>query len=127
MFGLPLLFLPIGWILKLIFFATITCSCLMHISERKHSLPGLYPFNKYSDIFLRYDRIMARICVIIVIFYTYIKWTMISTWILVYAALGLVSLIISEKVATENWTFFMVTHSTWHFIAYTTAYLIISI
>lgn len=34
-------------------------SILMHLSERKHNLPGIYPFNLYSTQFLWLDRIIA--------------------------------------------------------------------
>lgn len=37
----------------------ILASILMHLSERKHRLPGVYPFNLFTKQFLWFDRIMA--------------------------------------------------------------------
>jgi hypothetical protein len=39
--------------------SVVIASTLMHLSETKHGLPGIYPFNIYSNEFLWYDRIMA--------------------------------------------------------------------
>ena len=37
----------------------VICSFLMHISETKHGLKGIYPFNLYSNLFLNLDRVIA--------------------------------------------------------------------
>lgn len=41
--------------------AAALASTLMHISERKHGLPGISPFNQWSHEFLQIDRAMSLI------------------------------------------------------------------
>jgi hypothetical protein len=38
---------------------TILISFLYHLSETKHDLPGIYPFNRYTGLFLNLDRIFS--------------------------------------------------------------------
>lgn len=40
---------------------TMIASMLMHISETKHGLNGIYPFNKLSNLFLNIDRSIASV------------------------------------------------------------------
>ena len=42
-----------------IFNFTIFISFLYHLSETKHNLPGIYPFKKYTNVFLNLDRILS--------------------------------------------------------------------
>src|SRR5437773_1707437 len=44
----------------------VLASICMHLSERKHGLPGLYPFNLYSTFFLWLDRCMALLALLFV-------------------------------------------------------------
>lgn len=93
----------------------IFCSSLMHLSETKHNLPGIYPFNKYSQFFLNLDRIVA----ISAIYYCMYKYISIFKCndILINAIVGISSLYISEN-RVKNQLLFAFFHSIWHIQAY---------
>lgn len=58
-FGLPAMGYVSGLDNKLVILTAVVVSFLMHISERKHQLPGLYPFNQWTQVFLNLDRVVA--------------------------------------------------------------------
>lgn len=106
----------------------ITASVLMHLSERKHDLNGIYPFNNYSEEFLCFDRVMCYICFGIsayTLIYTYSWYTL-----KIYAYIGILGFIlniISELSSPRYfptvsiyklWFVYVVTHSVWHYLAY---------
>jgi|GEM_PF-4381476 len=105
----------------------VISSILMHASETKHNLPGIYPFNKYSQQFLWLDRIMA----ISPIIYLLVQYILYKKSPLVYLSspkfiIGLICLFLSENFHLHskiNPYFFAFTHSLWHFCAYHTCYL----
>jgi len=125
-FGLPLFFLSMTWTFTVICFYMIIFSVLMHLSDRKHNLPGIYPFNKLTTVFLWCDRIMAYICSLVIIYYMYINWTTTSSSLIYYGLFGLFSMIISELIIDNQWIAFAVFHSIWHFVAYSLFYVVMS-
>ena len=94
--------------------SVISASMLMHISEKKHNLSGIYPFNKYSSYFLWYDRICAYAGIIYVFKSLYYIPDM---YIFTRGLFGLLMLGISENLL-ENKHLFMISHATWHLLAY---------
>lgn len=106
---------------------TVTCSVLMHLSERKHGLPGISPFNNLSAEFLWMDRIMAYISTTFALYNMYNKWIMVPRWLIYYGVFGLILMIIAEMMITDQWNLFIVFHTGWHFIAYSYYYLILTL
>lgn len=109
-------------ILQILVTITVLCSFLMHISETKHSLPGIYPFNKFSNLFLWLDRIFANTLIIYLLSLLYLNNFLISIKIIIYLICGFTFLFISERI-TDNIIIFSVTHSLWHILAYHSIYL----
>lgn len=114
----------------------IAASVLMHLSERKHDLPGISPFHFWASKFLWFDRIMCYICFGITLHAMYQYWWLpqtnpndprMSTALILYGLFGLVLNLVSEIATSRNfptipqtnlWYVFMITHGIWHFIAY---------
>lgn len=103
---------------------TIVASILMHLSDQKHGLPGIPPFNGYSRHLLWWDRIMAYMSTLLVVGRLYGRWRMTPTPILgeivATGSAGLVLMFVSEVVITDQWVPFTVTHCAWHLLAYRT-------
>lgn len=98
----------------------MTASTLMHLSERKHGLPGIYPFNEYSRFFLWCDRLLAYAAVAFFLSLVYQHWaSSYVKWVTAYAIVGLAFGLYSETLAGNNHLLFCITHIAWHFIAYT--------
>jgi len=92
----------------------IIASALMHLSETKHQLIGVFPYNSYSNEFLWLDRFLAIGGCIWFSYYLLIIWT--PPMIFWYEALfGLVLVIISEQMKSH---YFIIPHIIWHFIIY---------
>lgn len=104
---------------------TISSSFLMHISETKHNLNGIYPFNKYSLIFLNLDRFFAYSEILFVLFNLYFDPDLIQK-IIIKTFIGLLCLFLSEniEIIVPNSSkkikkyFFAVLHGCWHIFAY---------
>lgn len=92
----------------------ILASALMHISETKHNLPGIYPFNKWSWYFLNLDRGMALSITLYVLYY-FNKGMPIPFKL---GIIGLICLGLSEKFE-YGLIWFMINHSIWHYCAFT--------
>jgi hypothetical protein len=108
----------------------ILASVLMHLSERKHELPGIYPFNKYSSFFLWFDRIMAYLSAMIVARILFIRWNLwYTSFLMIYICIGLISMGLSELMFTlkEDHSLFAMTHSLWHLIAFSSFYFAIQL
>nr|QYA18289.1 hypothetical protein KOM_12_19 [Clandestinovirus] len=100
---------------------TMIASILMHLSETKHALPGIHPFNLYAWHFLQLDRIMA----VAAMYYFCSHLQHVSTYLIIIAFIGLLSMYLSEKI--ENGTVWFATfHCIWHLVAYHLMYLIVS-
>ena len=122
LYGLRIFTLNLNKWQKLFFSSIIGSSILMHLSERKHSLPGIYPFNKYSNLFLWFDRIMA------ILGLSYVMLNMNNNLFrdVVFEGLcGLALLGISENFNKIGKIGFLITHSFWHVIAYDVIYKVI--
>jgi hypothetical protein len=98
----------------------VSASVLMHLSETKHQLPGIYPFNQFSKQFLWFDRIMAYTPVI------YVGYMYIVNNVNLFEHLfnpifiiGSICLLLSEGIKGNKY-FFATTHSIWHVCAYHT-------
>jgi hypothetical protein len=101
-------------------------SMLMHISETKHGLVGVAPFNRLSTLFLNYDRVSANLLFVYIVYITVNNGNIVSllTTISPYSYLGVTCLFLSEKVLTHNVYFFAVTHVLWHIFAFHCQYLL---
>ena len=126
-FGLLAFNIPgLSWYDRALVGLTIMASVLMHLSERKHYLPGIKPFSLWAKWFLFLDRYTAIQMGSILIYYTwrYNLWEMIfpKSYIWVAILVGLLSVLMSETVFVHNTTFdkigFVVFHTIWHFLAY---------
>lgn len=109
-FGLPVLYAARQPHQVLLVTMTIAASFLMHISETKHGLPGVYPFNQWSWYFLQFDRVMAIASGGYVLYKTGIMQ-------LPMATIGFVILALSERVERGH-AWFAVTHILWHACAF---------
>lgn len=111
----------------------VLSSTLMHLSEVKHGLPGISPFNRYSNQLLWLDRIAANSLVAFAVFtplinsnFAAISYSMLYSKVL---WLGLNSLALSEMTGLlispkrlSHQIFFTVTHCLWHICAYQVCY-----
>jgi hypothetical protein len=99
----------------------IFASFLYHLAEIKHTLPGIYPLNKYSNFLLNIDRFFAIIGFLMVLNKIDLK----------LGIFGILCLMISERDViytnlTGNYldTFkvtyfdFLIFHCIWHIVAY---------
>jgi hypothetical protein len=96
----------------------IIASILMHLSETKHGLIGIHPFNKYSRIFLWFDRIMAYICSLHVLYIMYYKWNSLTNDFILWGLFGLLMQMVSEIIVTNQELPLIITHCIWHYVAY---------
>lgn len=87
-------------------------SILMHLSETKHNLPGVYPFNLYSWWFLQLDRLVA-----IIIFLLLLPQANFTSFNCSMLSIGLLSMYLSENIE-NGYIWFATFHSIWHFVAY---------
>ena len=109
---------------SLLIFLTVLASFLMHISETKHQLPGLY-FINYSYPLLWFDRIMAVTSSIYVFTKIWTNWFILfQNYLLFKIILGLSLNYVSERKSILYWDF-MFSHVIWHLIAYQILYDII--
>ena len=127
--------------IKLFFNFVVICSILMHLSETKHGLQGIEPFNIYSHFFLNLDRFVAIMATIYCIYR--ICFVIQSIDVQINIIFGLVSLYISENhikmdfpfngeciiykyinYSSLNQILFALLHSFWHIQAYYILYKI---
>ncbi len=94
--------------------ATVGASALMHISERKHGLPGVEPFATHSTLFLWTDRVTAYAAAAYVL-HGVVNCGMPIPWETVLV--GGVALLLSERFERGP-VWFAATHSVWHLCAY---------
>lgn len=122
--GLVPMFYSHTWSDSCVVLATIVASVAMHACETKHKLNPGKSFAKYGDLFLNIDRAMAMIAMS----YLFPKW-----WHLDYAkkvdvlALfcgGLLFSAVGEL--TESVKLYIICHTFWHIIVYTSMYLILT-
>ena len=123
-------------------FVMIIATFLMHISERKHNLPGLL-FGNYSNYLLWFDRIMAWIMsfyVFLIVIDTVLLimsndgtkglYNNLSGFGLVFfdISMALASLHLSERIEpnynSQEWFAFW--HIIWHYLAYDILYRVIN-
>jgi hypothetical protein len=112
--------LPFG--LKMAVLITTVSSMLMHISETKHHLPGISPFNEYSNHFLDLDRITSKLALLYGLYLCYYNSHKINIIWIIIMLFGCICLFLSEQIYNlDTWdhTFkFIVLHSIWHIIAF---------
>jgi hypothetical protein len=111
---------------ELLLSVMVSSSVMMYLSERKHHLPGIFPFNEFSWHFLQLDRIMAIVCTLFVLYrmteFPSHKFEM----SLIIGGFGLCCLFISEQFELPI-KYFVILHSAWHFAAFFVLYLSFSI
>lgn len=98
-------------------------SILMHLSERKHNLPGIYPFNLYSTQFLWLDRIIAVSSGLYIIRNIYLSnFTLLfNNNFLLLNIIGFISMFISETSDNRVHDYqlvYMIFHIIWHICAF---------
>lgn len=96
----------------------MTASTLMHISETKHGLPGVWPWGLLSQTWLNIDRIMT---VVGTIWFIWRYKAYIDRSLLTEAAVGLAALRISEAIPGP---WFAPIHLMWHGFVYHLMYAI---
>jgi len=123
-FGLIPIIYANHWLLRLWMSVIVLASILMHLSERKHNLPGIYPFNRYSMKFLWFDRLMALSPLLIVIYDFNLTWRFIeNNYIQIF--LGGTAMFISENLV-QNQRLFAFYHCIWHVLAYYLCYVFVN-
>lgn len=98
-------------------FLIVLASCLMHISERKHGLPG-YALIRYSNEMLWFDRITAILAGTYGLYKVIINPNLVLSCILMKLGFGIMSLYISEILCGTDQIPFAFFHSVWHALAY---------
>jgi hypothetical protein len=123
-------FLDLSFGLKIAVLITTVSSMLMHISETKHYLTGISPFNKYSNLFLELDRITSKAALLYGLYLFYNNGDKINIISIIIMLFGCICLFLSEQIYTlDTWdhTFkFIVLHSIWHIIAFRTMSVVLS-
>ena len=103
---------------KLENFLMVLASILMHLSEKKHGLNGIYPFNDFSYQFLWFDRIMAYWCILrVIIKINNCPIDQIGCH-LILGLFGLSLNLLSEKFPYKYIIPYAIMHCIWHLIAY---------
>lgn len=103
---------------RIILGTSVFSSILMHLSEQKHGLPGIYPFNHCSNTLLWIDRLAAYVAVI----YVLITCSCILSMTKLIGFLICCAIIcgfVSEVIITTQWNYYIIVHSTWHLLVYT--------
>lgn len=111
---------------NLFFGAIVIASTLMHLSDRKHNLPGVPFLNKYSKLLLNLDRLTALSGAVYVGFNLYhrIMNGNVSSNMIIDSICGLGSLFLSENYnlfyshSKTKIIFHMMTHIIWHYYAF---------
>lgn len=99
---------------QLVLILSVVGSILMHLSEQKHGLPGIYPFNVYSKELLWLDRIGAYIAAIYALFFI----ANVTGTILIMICFAALCIFIAEVVISTQWIYYIIFHSIWHFLVY---------
>lgn len=94
-------------------------SVLMHISERKHQLPGLL-FHNYASLLLNMDRFTAIASTLFMIILLYPKFFDIcsTSEFRITTSVALSSLYCSENILINNWNWYAFWHGTWHLLIF---------
>jgi hypothetical protein len=95
---------------------TLVCLCasvLMHLSERKHTLRGIYPFNNHTYSLLWIDRIVSYLAVIYLLYYGKIDSHSICV-----AAIGILMMWLGEFRYKYDPFYYTYVHSVWHISAF---------
>lgn len=95
--------------------AAMVASTFMHISERKHNLPGVAPFNTWSKQIEWADRVVAYASIAFVLLR--VLTHSVSPWVWPIGLGGLAMLGLAEH-CERGPAWFVVTHCTWHACAY---------
>lgn len=77
---------------------TALASFLMHLSERKHDLPGIYPLNQYANVFLNLDRIMAMIGIVYMLSFFWYRMD-----VIILGVIGLLFMTISKNYRMQQY------------------------
>jgi uncharacterized membrane protein len=105
---------------KVIVIFAMVASILMHLSEKKHNLSGIHPFNRFAWLFLQIDRVVALISGLYVLYMV----PAFTPKLLAIGIAGLSCMAISEHIAKEiNW--FVFWHTCWHICAFCAMYVVL--
>lgn len=115
---------------KYLLYSAGIVSAIYHLAETKHSLFGVYPFNKYSNILLNIDRLVAIISFGCVMRKAYINPNVLSPTIITTGLFGVGCMLWSERDQMQcmfkqpkwylrvNKVDFMISHTIWHCTAF---------
>ena len=95
-------------------FSVIT-SILMHLSERKYGLPGIFPLNQHSYFFLWCDRIAAYIAGIYAFYYINNVTYTLSIMAICAIMSGFFAMM---SLLNSRLYYYAMTHSMWHILVY---------
>lgn len=98
----------------------VISSVLMHLSETKHQLPGIYPFNRLATPLLWLDRVMAMTPAVLL----WVERELAVQFLIDNFGLsifGLLMMWLAERGVTRK-SMFVLTHSLWHGVAYYLCY-----
>ena len=121
-FGLPVILAATIFQDQLLVSMVVLASVLMHLSERKHDLPGVHPFSRWNSAFLNLDRVVAVL--VFVACLNRITLDLVTKNISVILV-GIASVIISETVEVCP-VFFSAWHILWHACVYRMLYVLVS-
>lgn len=109
----------------------VLASFFYHLSETKHGLPGIKPFNKYSNKLLMLDRFFAVTTILASMILIWKKPRIMNLKLIINMNIGLVACILSERdffnnVIKEKWRKwlrvskieFVILHNIWHIMAF---------
>jgi hypothetical protein len=115
---------------KYLLYAAASASTIYHLAETKHSLVGVYPFNKYSNVLLNVDRIFAILSFLYVLQRIYKKPKLLTRNMLIIGSIGVMCMWFSERDQIQHlfnepkWYLyvskmdFMISHIIWHVSAF---------
>ena len=120
--GVPVVLAASGVADVTVIILVMVASMLMHLSERKHLLPGVPPFSYGCNFLLNLDRAVA---VSAFLYFLPRITTDLVFENLSVCLLGLLSIIVSENVEVSP-LFFTIWHTIWHACVYRMIYCLVS-
>lgn len=119
--ALPAIFQATSTLDRAVSIFVMLASMFMHISERKHNLPGIPPLNKWSYQLELVDKSAAWLAGAYFILNN-VPLLLANYPLVIF---GLLMITLAERVEA-GYMFFMVTHLLWHFSVYRMIFLFVT-